>query len=82
MRKRLAGKKRYNKLVDMEWVYQELDKGRTVKSVAEELQISESTLRRRHHEYQAQLQIEEEVKMDENEFLLPPPFPWEEEEEK
>lgn len=72
MRESLAGKKRYNKPVNMEWVYQEIDKGRTVKSVAEELQVSESTLRRRHHEYQSQLQAEEEMKLDKNGFLLPP----------
>lgn len=52
-RLKLAGKKRHNKIIDMEWVYAQLDNGRTVKSVAEELQVSESTLRRRHKEYQA-----------------------------
>lgn len=51
-RMKLAGNKRHNKEINMEWVYTELDKGRTVKSVAQELQVSESTLRRRHKEYQ------------------------------
>ena len=46
---------RHNKTVDMEWVYAELDKGRTVKNVAQELKISESTLRRRHKEYQSNI---------------------------
>lgn len=49
------GKPRYNKKIDMEWVYQQIDSGRTVKSVADELQVSESTLHRRHKEYQNSL---------------------------
>ena len=49
-RTHLASKKHHRKQIDMEWVYKELDEGRTIKSVAEELQISVSTLRRRHSE--------------------------------
>lgn len=54
-RTKLASANRHNKDVDMDWVYSELDKGRTVKSVAQELKISESTLRRRHKEYQSNI---------------------------
>ena len=48
----------------MEWVYKELDGGRTIKSVAEELQISVSTLRRRHSEYQQRIKIENAKKVE------------------
>lgn len=57
-RTHLASKKHHRKQIDMEWVYKELDEGRTIKSVAEELQISVSTLRRRHSEYQQRIKIE------------------------
>ena len=50
-RAQLASNKRHRKEIDMEWVYQKLDEGMTIKSVAEELEISVSTLRRRHSEY-------------------------------
>ena len=46
----------------MEWVYKELDGGRTIRNVAEELGISVSTLRRRHNEYQEK--IKEENRME------------------
>ena len=49
-RAQLASNKRHRKEIDMEWVYQKLDEGMTIKSVAEELEISVSTLRRRHSE--------------------------------
>lgn len=71
----LASKKRHNKQIDMQRVYKELDNGRTVKSVAEELGVSESTLRRRHKEYQENLsqkmkkQKEEEEKEEDCDFL-------------
>ena len=58
-RSKLAGKRRH-KNVDMEWTYAELDSGKTVKEVAQELNISESTLRRRHKEYQKEIEIEKE----------------------
>ena len=48
----------------MEWVYKELDEGRTIKSVAEELQISVSTLRRRHSEYQQRIKTENAKKVE------------------
>lgn len=56
IRPNLAGKKRHNKEIDMEWVYTQIDSGRPVKSVAEELGVSDTTLRRRHREYQAAIQ--------------------------
>ena len=60
-RERLVMKRtKENIKVDMEWVYKELDSGRTEKSVAKELGISETTLRRRHKTYQEELRIKEE----------------------
>lgn len=56
----LASSSRHRKQIDMELVYEKLDSGRTVKSVAEELNVSESTLRRRHKEYQAKIKKENE----------------------
>ena len=50
-----AGGNRYRKEIDMPYVYHELDKGRTEKSIAEELQVSVTTLRRRHEIYQKKL---------------------------
>lgn len=41
--------------IDMAYVYGELDKGRTVESVAKELNISRRTLYRCHDMYQAQV---------------------------
>lgn len=68
-RAQLASDRRHTKLIDMEWVYQELDRGRTIKNVAEELNISVSTLRRRHSEYQEAVReenrLEQESKKDE-----------------
>ena len=52
LREKLVSKRANHKEIDMEWVYEELDKGRTVKSLAQELGVSETTLRRRHKEYQ------------------------------
>lgn len=62
-RKQLASNRRYRKQVDMEWVYKELDGGRTIKSVAEELGISVSTLRRRHNEYQEMIKEENRLEI-------------------
>lgn len=56
IRPTLAGKKRHNKEINMEWVYTQIDSGRTVKSVAGDLGVSDTTLRRRHKEYQATIQ--------------------------
>lgn len=44
------------KQIDMPRVYEELDAGRSVKSVAEEWGVSPSTLYRRHREYQSGLE--------------------------
>lgn len=56
-RKYLVGrKKRHTKPIDMEWVYRQIDSGRTARSVADELGVSESTLHRRHKEYQETIQ--------------------------
>lgn len=57
-RNSLKNGRRGCKLVDMERVYKELDKGRSVKSVAQEWNVSVSTLYRRHNEYQAEIQEE------------------------
>ena len=51
-----AGGHRWRKEIDMPYVYRELDKGRTEKSIAEELQVSVTTLRRRHEIYQKKLE--------------------------
>ncbi len=44
------------KLIDMEKVYQKLDTGRSVESVAKEYGVSKSTLYRRHAEYQERME--------------------------
>lgn len=54
-RKTLKNGKGSKKLVDMQKVYQALDSGRSIQSVADEWQVSRSTLYRRHYEYQAEL---------------------------
>lgn len=59
-RKTLKNGKGGKKIVNMEKVYQQLDSGRSVKSVAEEWGVSPSTLYRRHQEYQRKLAMEEE----------------------
>lgn len=56
------------KSLNMPKIYKELDKGRSVKSVAKEWGVSPSTLYRRHHEYQAEL----ERNLKESDF---PPLP-------
>lgn len=56
-RKTLKNGQGNKKPVDMQKVYQALDAGRSVQSVAEEWGVSQSTLYRRHQEYQAQLEI-------------------------
>ena len=63
-RAQLASNKRHRKDIDMEWVYQKLDEGMTIKSVAEELEISVSTLRRRHSEYQQHARKENAKKVE------------------
>lgn len=56
-RKTLKNGRGSRKPIDMQKVYQELDSGRSVQSVAEEWGVSPSTLHRRHHEYQAGLAL-------------------------
>lgn len=51
-KKTLCGGRRGRKLIDMNYVYGQIDKGRTVKAVADEIGVSVSTLHRRHKEYQ------------------------------
>lgn len=52
-REYLSGKgRRGMKMIDMEYVYRQVDFGRTVKEIAEELNVSERTLQRRHKKYQ------------------------------
>ncbi len=55
-------KNKAGETVDMEWVYGQIDEGRTVSDVAKELQISCATLRRRHLEYQELLKNSKEEK--------------------
>lgn len=43
---------RAKKSVDMKYVYGEIQKGRSILSIAEELHVSRATIYRRHHEYQ------------------------------
>ena len=40
------------KPIDMEYVYTQIEEGRTVQSIAEELHVSRSTIYRRHAVYQ------------------------------
>ena len=74
MEKRVSLKKRKRgkKLLDMEKIYRQLDNGRTVKDVAAEWGVSESTLYRRHREYQAEreaLEREQQVPPDDPDDL-------------
>lgn len=63
-RKYLVGKsKRHTKEIDMEWVYQQIDKGRTARSVAEELGVGVSTLYKRHKEYQETEQVQQPTEL-------------------
>lgn len=50
--KKPEGRKRKEKPVDMDYVYGQIDTGRTEKEVARELGVSVSTLQRRHRRYQ------------------------------
>lgn len=56
------------KMVDIEWVYGQIDQGRTVKSIAEELNVSETTIRRRYHAYQNEL-VDEKTDVYEDTFV-------------
>lgn len=71
-RRNLCGQ-RAKKLIDMEKVYRQLDNGRSVKDVAKEWGVSESTLRRRHREYQERIKILKKLEQERKEEL--PPLP-------
>lgn len=51
----LKNGKRGKKEINMQEVYDLLDSGKTVKEVAKQFNVSESTLYRRHKEYQQEL---------------------------
>ncbi|TGY00875.1 hypothetical protein E5357_01540 [Hominisplanchenecus murintestinalis] len=52
-REYLSGKgRRGMKMIDMEYVYRQIDFGRTVKEIAEEMEVSVRTLQRHHKKYQ------------------------------
>jgi len=80
IRKKLCGKRSRQKVfIDMEWVYRELDKGRTRQDVAGELGVHVNTLYSRHRKYQKQLELLENLqKQNENsamdELPIPPEF--------
>lgn len=67
-RKTLRNGKGSRKPIDMEKVYKALDSGRSVQSVAKEWNVSPSTLYRRHHEYQTELEHREQTFLED----LPP----------
>lgn len=76
-RKYLTNGSRGKKLVDMPYVYAQIDKGRPLKEIAEELCVSRSTIYRRHKEYQklvkSSLKVEQTTKdLYQNEL---PPLP-------
>ena len=58
IRKNLCGNRsRHQKFIDMEWVYRELDRGRTRQDVADEFGVHPNTLYLRHKKYQKQLEV-------------------------
>lgn len=57
----LTNGSRGKKLIDMPYVYSQLDKGRPLWEIAEELQVSRSTIYRRHKEYQAMVKATKAV---------------------
>lgn len=52
MRKTLCNNRARKSSIDMAYVYEQIDAGRSVKSLAEELHVSRSTLYRHHKKYQ------------------------------
>lgn len=67
-RDNLVGKKgRRKKKIDLEEVYRMIDQGMTVREAAGQIGVSETTLRRRHAEYQ------EEIRKSEMEMEMEPP---------
>lgn len=71
-RRYLCGR-RAKVLIDMEKVYRQLDNGRKLKDVAKEWGVSESTLRRRHREYQEWIKTLKNLEQERKEEL--PPLP-------
>lgn len=56
-RKALDGGKRRAKPIDMDYVYGQMDLGRTAGNIAGELGVSVKTLQRRHKKYQEEAKI-------------------------
>ncbi len=54
-RKNLSNGRHGRKEIDMEYVYAQIDSGKKVKAVADELGVSTSTLNRRHKEFQERM---------------------------
>lgn len=59
-RKSLSNGKHGRKEIDMEYVYAQIDRGKKIKAVADELGVSPSTLNRRHKEYQENMKAKAE----------------------
>lgn len=71
-RKYLCGRRSRGKiLIDMEKVYKMIDSGIKMTDVADKLGVSPSTLRRRHQEYQREIELMEH-EMDLADLGLPP----------
>ena len=60
MRKTLCNKREKQSAIDMAYVYEQIDAGRSVKSLAEELHVSRTTLYRHHKKYQEEHQDKRE----------------------
>lgn len=56
-RRTLNDKKGKSKPIDMDYVYGQIDLGRTVSDVAKELGVSTKTLQRRHKKYQEEARL-------------------------
>lgn len=77
VRKFLTNGSRGKKLINMPYVYQQIDRGRPLQEIAEELGVSRTTIYRRHNEYQemvkAELAMKEATESLYDEGLLPLP---------
>lgn len=62
------------KEIDMEQVYDLLDSGKKVKEVAEKFGVSESTLYRKHKQYQLKAQQERKEKLEQDNVDLDAAF--------
>lgn len=56
-RQNLSNRRYSGRMIDMEYVYHENDRGRTIKEIAAELGVSRSTLRRHHIKYQEEARL-------------------------